>query len=161
MRCEGRFPARSGKTLAMATIVEHALRLWTQPVPQADDGVAKFRTVYADPLTVNGIDTPLVDLVERARMLQRAINPVHHEVLEEFEAPSRAAFAFRLYGTHVGPLATPLGDLAPTGQILEMRGMDIFEIDKDVVVAVWAVADWLTSLSAVGGITLASRRAAN
>ena len=145
----------------MATIVERALRLWTQPVARADDGLAEFRTIYADPLAVNGIEGPLVELVERARMLQRAINPLHHEVLEEFEAPGRAAFAFRLYGNHVGPLATPLGDLAATGQLLEMRGMDIFEIDKDAVVAVWAVADWLTSLCAVGAITLASRRAAS
>jgi hypothetical protein len=145
----------------MPTIVERALRLWTEPVPAVDAGVAAFRTVYADPLVVNGLETPLVELVERARMLQRAIEPLHQEVFEEFDALDRAAFAFRLYGRHVGPLATPLGDLAATGQELEMRGMDIFEVDKDCIVAVWAVADWLTSLSAVGGVTLAGNRAPN
>jgi hypothetical protein len=80
-------------------------------------------------------------------------------VFEQFDAPGRAAFAFRLYGRHVGPLVTPVGDLAATGQELEMRGMDIFEVDNDFIVAVWAVADWLTSLSAVANVSLASRGA--
>ena len=143
----------------MASIIERALLLWTEPVPSADDGVVAFRTVYADPLVVNGIETPLAELVERARMLQCAIEPLHHEVFEQFDAPGRAAFAFRLYGRHVGPLVTPVGDLAATGQELEMRGMDIFEVDNDLIVAVWAVADWLTSLSAVANVSLASRGA--
>ena len=143
----------------MAAIVERALRLWIQPVPSADDGVAAFRTVYADPLVVNGIETPLVELVERARILQRALEPLNCEIFEQFDAPGRAAFAFRLYGRHVGPLATPLGELAATGRELEMRGMDIFEVDDGSIIAVWAVADWLTPLSAVGGLALARRHA--
>jgi len=31
-------------------------------VAGADDGVAAFATVYADPLVVNGLETPLLDL---------------------------------------------------------------------------------------------------
>jgi hypothetical protein len=127
-------------------------------VAQGDDGLRAFLTVYADPLVVNGSETPLVDLVERARMLQRAIEPLHHEKFQEFDAPGRAAFAFRLHGRHVGPLRTPLGDVAATGMELEMRGMDILELDDDFIVAVWAVGDWLPSLSAARAVRLTNDR---
>jgi predicted ester cyclase len=111
--------------------------------------------VYTDPVRVNGVPTALVELVERARMLQRALIPLSHEVFEQFDAPGRCAFVFRLSGCHVGPLVTPLGDVAATGQVVEMRGMDIFEIDDGRVAGVWAIADWLALLSQAGTIALA------
>ena len=121
----------------MVDLIDRALRLWSDPVPVGDKGLAAFRTVYTDPLRVNGVPAALVVLVERARMLQRALDPSSHEVFEQFDSPGRCAFVFRLYGRHVGPL----GDVAATGQVVEMRGMDIFEIDDGRVGGVWAIAD--------------------
>jgi hypothetical protein len=100
--------------------------LWSAPV--GDEGLVAFRTVYTDPRSVNGVPTALVELVDRARMLESAPDPLTVEVLEQFDAPGRCAFAFRLYGPHVGPLVTPLGDVAATGRVAEMRGTDIFEL---------------------------------
>jgi hypothetical protein len=48
---------------------------------------------------------------------------------------------FWLYGRHVGPLVTPLGDVAATGRVVEMRGMDMFELDDGRIAGVWAIAD--------------------
>jgi predicted ester cyclase len=139
----------------MVDLIDRALRLWSDPVPVGEEGLASFRTVYTDPVRVNGVPTAFVELVERARMLQRALIPLSHEVFEQFDAPGRCAFVFRLSGCHVGPLVTPLGDVAATGQVVEMRGMDIFEIDDGRVAGVWAIADWLALLSQAGTIALA------
>jgi SnoaL-like polyketide cyclase len=140
----------------MVDLIDRALRLWSDPVPVGDEGVAAFRTVYTDPLRVNGVPTALVELVDRARMVQSALDPLRHEQFEQFEAPGQCAFAFRLYGRHVGALVTPLGDVAATGRMVEMRGMDIFELDDGLVAGVWAIADWLALLSQAGTVALAA-----
>jgi hypothetical protein len=47
--------------------VDSLLRLRTEPVAETGDAIAAFGAVYADPVSVNGVDVPLVGLVERAR----------------------------------------------------------------------------------------------
>jgi hypothetical protein len=85
--------------------------------PVGDEGLVAFRTVYTDPLSVNGVPTALAELVDRARMLESALDPLNVEVLEPFDAPGRCAFAFRLCGRpHVGPLVTPLRNGAATAE---------------------------------------------
>jgi len=138
----------------MDDLLERALDLWQAPVPEGDAGVARFRTVYTDPVAVNGSLTDLVVLVERARMLQRCFDTVGREVDASFAADGRCAFSFRLYGRQVGPLATPLGELAPTGRRLEAHGMDIFEIVDGRVCSIWAVLDWLDLLTQAGAVAM-------
>ena len=140
----------------MPTLVERALRLWVEPVPDDDAALSAFRTVYTDPLDVNGAPTSLHALVDRARMLQGAIEGLQHQIDERCEAPGRRAFAFRLAGRHTGPLATPLGVVAPSGREVEMAGMDIFVVDEDAdrVIGVWAVADFLGLLVQAGAVDL-------
>jgi predicted ester cyclase len=75
-------------------------------------------------------------------------------MLERFDSPGRSAFAFRLSGRHIGPLTTPLGEVAPTGQQLTVLGMDIFTITDDRVTEVWAVADYLSLLMQAGAASL-------
>jgi predicted ester cyclase len=130
----------------VSSFIERALALWGRPLPPGDAALEAFRAVYADPLMVNGTPTALIVLVERAQMMQAAFDGLRHTVLEEFEAPGRLAFAFRISGRLVGPLVTPLGELAPTGAEVEVAGMDIFVVDEDRVTAVWALADYLTLL---------------
>ena len=67
------------------------------------------------------------------------------------------AFAVRIGGRLVGPLATPLGELAPTGREVEVAGMDIFVVDEDAdrVIGVWAIADDLGLLLQADAMTLA------
>jgi hypothetical protein len=133
----------------MSQLVDRALRLWGGPLPEGDAALAAFRTVYTDPLEVNGVPTALQTLVDRARMLQRALHGMSHRIKERVEAPGRQAFAFQIVGRHVGPLTTPLGEVAATDRELRLDGMDIFLVDdgSDRVTGVWAVADYLDLLS--------------
>jgi len=134
--------------------MERALDLWQSPVPEGDAGVARFRTVYTDPVTVNGMPTDLRVLVDRARMFQRCFDAIGHEVDSWFAADGRCAFSFRLFGRQVGPLATPLGELAATGRRLEAHGIDIFEIEDGRVRGIWAVLDWLGLLTQAGALAM-------
>ena len=138
----------------MLHIVDRAMRLWAEPVPDGDEGVAAFRAVYADPVLVNGEETSLAVLVDRARMLQRAFPDLEHEMHERIDTPGRSAFSFHLTGTHHGPLATPLGVVAPTGRRLRFAGLDIFTLVDDRVVGVWAIADYLGLLADAGAVAL-------
>ena len=136
----------------MSQLLERALRLWTEPLPEGDAALAAFRTVYSDPLVVNGESTALRVVVERARMLQGAFEGLRHQIKERFEGPGRQAFAFRLTGRHVGTLETPLGPIAATGRELTLDGMDIFVVDDagQQVTGVWAIADQLALLIQAG-----------
>ncbi len=89
----------------MSHLVDRALRLWSEPLPESDDELAAFRAVYTDPLDVNGVQTPLKELVDRARMLQQALDGLQVEILERFDTPDRSAFAFR-----IGAASRPVGD---------------------------------------------------
>ncbi len=138
----------------MPDIVERALGFWSAPLPEGDAALAAFRTVYADPLQVNGASTSLQVLVDRARMMQGALQDLRYRIDDRFETPGRRAFAFRIFGRHVGLFATPLGDVAATGREVELVGMDIFLVDEgDVrITGVWAVADYLGLLMQMGAV---------
>jgi hypothetical protein len=137
--------------------VDRALRLWFEPLPADEDALNAFRMVYTDPLFVNGVPAPLHELVTRARMLQQAFQGLEYEILERIDSSDRSAFGFRLSGRHVGPLATPLGEVAPVGRVLSLIGMDIFEITNDRVRAVRAIADYLGLLMQAGVAALVQR----
>ena len=143
----------------MLPILERALSLWSQPVPDDDgEALARFRLVYADPVDVNGATTPLIELVHRARALQAAFDGLHHEVDREVDGGDHVAFTFRIGGRHLGPLETPLGTVPPTGRRLEVRGMDVFELCFGRVHALWAVSDQLGLLQQAGAVALSPRR---
>ena len=138
----------------MGDLVARALRLWGQPLPAGAGALEAFRTVYDDPVLVNGVETPLLVLVERARMMRAAFADLKHTVLDQVETPDRVAFAFRISGRHVGPLETPLGVLAPTGSPVDVAGLDLFVVDpqRDRVTAIHAQADHLSLLLAAGAV---------
>jgi predicted ester cyclase len=139
----------------MTTIVERAMRLWREPVPTDDAAaLAAFGGVYADPVVVNGVPTPLADLVARARMMQTAFGTLSADVQEVVEGDGHVAFAFRLSGRHVGPFSTPLGTAAPTDRPFTVQAMDVFVVRDDRVERIWAVADQLDLLAQVGAVAL-------
>jgi hypothetical protein len=140
-------------------ITSRALGLWGQPVPDGPAALAAFRSLYSDPVTVNGVATDLGVLVERARMLQGALGGLRHEVHDVVVTPGRRAFAFTITGRHTGPLTTPIGEVAASGAEVAVTGLDIFTVDEDAdrVTAIWAVADWLALLVQAGAIGDVSR----
>jgi predicted ester cyclase len=133
-------------------LLERALALWGHPLPAGPAALDAFRSVYTDPVELNGEAVPVAALVERAAMMQAAIADLRHTVLEQVHTPGRLAFAFRISGRLVGPLTTPIGVLAATGGPVDVMGMDIFVLDEvqQRVRAVWALADHLSLLVATG-----------
>jgi predicted ester cyclase len=107
-----------------------------------------------DPVSVNGADIPLVDLVERARAVQRAFADLSVEVIDEVEAPGRLVIVFWQRGRHVGPLALPLGQIPPTGRQVEVRTIDVLSISGDRISAVQVVPDNLGLAMQLGAVAL-------
>jgi hypothetical protein len=74
--------------------VDGLLRLWTEPMAETGDALAAFGALYTDPVSIKGVDVPLVGLVERARALQRAFADLRVEIVDDVEAPSRLVVVF-------------------------------------------------------------------
>jgi predicted ester cyclase len=135
--------------------VDRLLRLWTEPVAETGNAIAAFGAVYADPVSINGVDVPLVGLVDRARALQRAFADLSVEIIDEVEAPNRLVVVFWQRGRHVGPLVLPLGEIAPTGRPVEVRTIDVLSISADRISAVQVVPDNLGLAMQLGSVALA------
>jgi predicted ester cyclase len=55
----------------------------------------------------------------------RAFPDLHHEVLSTVEEDNQIAADARFTGTHTGPLASPGGDIAPTGKTVTLDYADV------------------------------------
>jgi ketosteroid isomerase-like protein len=138
----------------MSFDTEGLLDLWTRRHPSPTEAADAFRQLYTDPVRVNGAMLTADDLVQRAVSLQDALDDVHREVLEVCDAGSQVAIAFRLSGRHVGPLGTSAGVLAPTGQHLSLRVIDILTLTDGRISAITMVADELGALAPVHAVAL-------
>jgi predicted ester cyclase len=138
-------------------LVTRVMSLWSTPLP-ADDGqaLAALAALYTDPVEINDVTTPLADLLARARTVQRAYSGLHHVLLERVDAPDRVVIAFRLRGTHTGPLATPLGEVAPTGLDVDIRTIDVLTLESGRIRRVTVVGDELGNLHRLGALALAA-----
>jgi hypothetical protein len=93
-------------------------------------------------------------MVARARGLQAALADVEREVLDMVENGDKVAIAFRLRGTHVGPLSTGGGVLLATNRRLTLRVIDILTLSAGVISSIWMVADELGALVEVDAVRL-------
>ena len=139
----------------MIVLLDRLFPLWTQPVDSRDDAEAAFREVYADPVVVNGIETPVADLVRRAGMLQRAFDQLDMHILDAVETPDRVVIAFLMRGRHVGPFRSSLGIVTPTQREIEVPTIDVLTVTTGLVSAIWVVADDLGLLRQLGAVKLA------
>jgi ketosteroid isomerase-like protein len=138
----------------MAFDIEVLLDLWTRlPADPAEAGDA-FRTLYTDPVVVNGATLTADDLVARAHALQQTYSPLRREVLDVCDAGDKVAVAFRLGGRQVGPLRTAAGVLEPTGRDITVRVIDILTLTDGRISEITMVADELASLAAIGAVRL-------
>ncbi len=119
--------------------------------PAAEDA---FRTLYTDPVVVNGVPLTAADLVNRARAMQDVFESIESEVLDLVESDGKVAVAFRLGGRQVGPLSTAAGVVAPSGQPVSMRIIDILTLTNGLISNIWMVADELGALAAIDAVAL-------
>ena len=132
------------------------LDLWTRPHQDRVEAEQAFRQLYTDPVVVNGSTLTASQLVQRAVALQGALDQVHREVLDLCDAGTKVAVAFRLEGRHIGPLSTSAGVLAPTGQRLSLRVVDILTLTDGRISSITMVADELGALAPINAATLVS-----
>jgi ketosteroid isomerase-like protein len=136
-------------------LVDRVMALWTGPIPDGPDGEAAFGECYAEPLTVNGADFRLADLVARARVLHAAHSDIRTELLQVLAAPEHVVVAFVMHVRHTGPLPTPLGTLPATGRAAAARTIDILTVRDGKITDITVVADELGMLTQLGALRLA------
>jgi hypothetical protein len=134
---------------------DRLMGLWADPPAEDAAALAGIRALYTDPVQINGASMTAVDLLARVRSMQRAYSGLRHELVERVDAPGHLVLAFRLRGTHTGPLATPFGELPATGRLFEVRVIDILTLTEGRISAVTMVADELGQLAALGALRLA------
>jgi len=135
-------------------LAERLFAVWIDTPSDDATAVAAFRSLYTDPVEVNGVAIAATDLVARARALHRAYSGLRHEVLDVVAAPGRLVVAFLMRGTHTGPLATPLGTVAPTGRSVAIRTIDVLTVVEGRIAAVCVVGDELGNLVGLDAISL-------
>lgn len=133
---------------------DRLMALWATPADDDAAALAGLRALYTDPVRINGSSMTALDLLVRIRAMQRAYSGLRHELVARVDAPGKLVIAFRLRGTHTGPLATLFGELAPTGRAFEVRVIDILTLTDGRISEVTMVADELGQLAALGALTL-------
>jgi hypothetical protein len=138
----------------MTPFLEQLLDLWQKPLAERADAVADFGAMYADPVTVNGVPLSLADLVAGAGALQGALADLTADVVHELEIPGQVVVGFILRGRQVGPLATPLGTVPPTGRTVAIRTTDILTMERGRIIDIWVMSDDLGVLQQLDAVRL-------
>ena len=96
----------------------------------------------------------VAQLVDRTRSLQQSFDGLSMQIVDRIDTSDRLVIAFLMRGRHVGPYASPLGSIPPTGREIEVRTIDVLTIEDGLVSAIWVVADDLGLLVRLDAITL-------
>ncbi|HEU5474438.1 MAG TPA: hypothetical protein VFV67_27640 [Actinophytocola sp.] len=138
---------RAGRT-AWVAIEDRLIELWKRPPDEHADPLRAFAELYADPVFINGVATPLTEVVERARALHVAFSDHVFQLLDRVVQSSSGllAISFRHTARHVGPWRTALGEVPATGRTVTGLGIDILTIVGDRVHKILVVADELQRL---------------
>jgi hypothetical protein len=138
-------------------LVDRLMDLWSRPLPDDDAAaLAAFRGLYTDPVEVNGATLSLAGMLGRARAIQGAYSGMDRVVLDRVEVPGKLVVAFRMLGTHTGPLPTPLGTVPPTGGPVDLRVIDVLTLTDDGRIrGIVMVGDELGNLVRLGAVALA------
>ena len=142
----------AGEAGAMPDVIAALLDLWTTGLPADDDeATAAFARLYTDPVPVNGSPLGCRELVARARALHAAFADIGLELVDRLDSEAGVAATIRQTGRLVGPLATPLGEVAPTGEAYSVLSIDVLHVGPDGrISAVWVLADDLGRLVQTG-----------
>lgn len=135
--------------------VKRLMRLWTEPLPPDEAALAAFRQLYTDPVLVNGAPLGAAQLLERAKLQQRAFSDMAVEIIEQVQTADKLVVGFLQRGRHTGPLSTPLGDVPPSGQHIERQVIDILTLRGGKIAEIRVVGDELGLLLRLHALKLA------
>ncbi|GAA1742400.1 hypothetical protein GCM10009681_11460 [Luedemannella helvata] len=134
--------------------MERLLACWEEPIEGRADPEADFGALYHDPVTVNGVATPVADLVRRARALQKALEGRRTRIVHCVEAGRAIVVGFTLTGRHVGPFPSALGMVPATGVEITVRATDILTMVDGRVKDIWVISDDLAVLTQMNAVQL-------
>jgi hypothetical protein len=104
--------------------VDRLMRLWDAPIPQDDSA---FRTVYADPVVINGAEVTTAELAAMARELHTSLTDQSRTVLEQVTHDNKITVVFTLRGVR-------------NGLSVELLVIDLLTVTDGVITNVWAVS---------------------
>jgi hypothetical protein len=104
--------------------VDRLMRLWDAPIPQDE---AAFRTVYADPVVINGAKVTTAELAAMARELHTSLTDQSRTVLEQVTHDNKITVVFTLRGVR-------------NGLPIELLVIDLLTVTHGVITNVWAVS---------------------
>ena len=121
----------------LAPVVARMLALWNgQPVDPST--VYSRRCVETDGEDVFDPE----DVLPRIATLRDAAPNLRFDAEGAFLAGCRNVVRLRASGTLHGSLLTPIGTFDATDKPFEMTGIEVFDIQDDLIVAVWTSWDW-------------------
>lgn len=83
-------------------------------------------------------------------VFNRAFPDLHHEVRSAVEIDGTCCAEIRATGTHTGPLASPQGDIAPTGKSFVLNYAEVARVEGDRLASEHIYFDQLGFLQQLG-----------
>jgi ketosteroid isomerase-like protein len=80
----------------------------------------------------------------------RAFPDIHHDILTIVEVGEHVALEAGVTATHTGPLASPGGDIRPTGSAVTLDYADVFQIADGRIRSEHVYFDQITFLAQLG-----------
>jgi len=116
--------------------IDAAVSLFSEELETTDPGMG---TVYG-----------LAPFREYLETLSRAMPDARAVVEQAYEAGDTVIVEGRFVGTHTGPLATPDGEVAPTGASVDLRFADVSRVEGARIVSYHTYYDQLGLLTQLG-----------
>ena len=136
----------------MAVDFDALISLWSTRISSIPAAIEAFGRFYSDPLRINGVETSLAALAQRALSTQSAFSELSAVVLDRSDTETHSTIVFRMRGRHVGPLETPLGIVPATGKMIERQIIDLLKVERGLITEVWMVGDELSALMQLGAL---------
>jgi steroid delta-isomerase-like uncharacterized protein len=114
---------------------------------EADRQIMSTDVVTVDPSgTIKGLE----GFLEHERVFARALPDARAELIRAVEAGDIVMAEGVFSGTHTGPLATPAGEVPPTGKTLHLEFADVFVMRDGLIVEHHIYYDQIAFLSQLG-----------
>jgi len=111
------------------------------------------RNAYADDVAIRAPGTELDGRDAAAAWMDafvRAFPDLRHEILSTAEADDTVALEARFTATHTGPLASPDGDIPPTGKAVDLVYADVLRFASGRIRSEHVYFDQLGFLTQLG-----------